>query len=106
MPGTLMEALLIYIRIHPGVKGSELQTSFNGTKASISGSLARLHRMGLIENHGPRGTRWSEWYPVEVEPVDPKFLEIAQTLLKDLKRLLPTEREDFLARKLKEISSQ
>jgi hypothetical protein len=103
MPGTLSEALLIYIRIHPGVKGSELRTSFKNPKVSVSGSLARLKRAGLIENRGPKGTRWSTWYPVESEPVDPEFLEIAQTLLKDLKKIMPVEREDFLARKLKEL---
>jgi len=106
MRGTLIKAILSYIRLHPGVKGSEVHVVFKDSpKNAISGSLARLHRAGLIENRGPRGTRWSVWYPVEEEPVDPKFLEIAQEILKDLKNVLPTEREEFLARKLKELCS-
>jgi len=105
MRGTLIQTILIYIRLHPGVKGSEVQVVFkNSPKNAISGSLARLKRAGLIENRGS-SNRWSEWYPVEEETVDPKFLEIAQELLKDLKNVLASEREYYLARKLKELCS-
>jgi hypothetical protein len=103
MRGTLIKAILIYIRLHPGVKGSEVQVVFKDSpKNAISGSIARLRRAGLVENRGP-SNRWSEWYPVEVEPVDPEFLEIAQELLEVLSTVLKSEREEFLARKLKEI---
>jgi len=103
MRGTLINAILIYIRLQPGVRGSEIVATFgNSPKTSVSNTIGKLKRMGLIENRG-RGGRWSEWYPVEVEPVDPEFLEIAQTLLKDLNKILKSEREVFLAKRLKEL---
>jgi len=102
---TLMADILQYVRDNPGATGSQVHFRFQlvGTRASISGTLNRLQRMGMIKNQDCTGSRWSVWYPIEFEQADPQFLTVASMLLQELKRVPKSEREALLARRLQNL---
>jgi hypothetical protein len=105
---TLAANLLQYVRDNPGATGTEIHNRFRpgATKASVSATLGRLQRMGLIKNQDPTGSRWSVWYPIECETPEPAFLEKARTVLEDLAKVPKSEREMVLALYLQNLKSQ
>jgi hypothetical protein len=98
--------VLQYVRDNPGASGPEIHKHFHPEilKITISGTLARLRRLGLITNDGPRGPR-THWYPVRFEEAEPQFLEEARKILSDLKALPVSERERCLALYLQKMSN-
>lgn len=105
---TLSAKLLQYVRDNPGITGSDIQNVFlsQGTRHSISSTLGRLQRMGLIENRGPVGTRWSQWYPIEFEAVEEEFLKEAQNVYANLMLIPKSEREHQLALYIQNFSKR
>lgn len=98
---SLQADLLQCVRNNPGITGTELRERFSeASRFSVSSLLGRLSKQKLIENRGPEGTRWSKWYPVEYEKVNPAFLEEAERILEELKTIDPSERIAHLARYL------
>jgi hypothetical protein len=103
---SLIMLLLECVRTNPGITGSELQKRFISTNTmnSISSTLTRLSTMKLIENRG-KGGRYSEWYPIEFEPIDEEASDKARWIIKEMKYLPRKEKENFLARRLQEFSN-
>lgn len=95
---TLISLLLQHVRDNPGVTGSQIHFRFQliGTKHAISSTLGRLQTQGLIENRGNHG-RWSYWYPTAIDTPEPEFLNRANLLLEEMKKLPKFERATFLA---------
>lgn len=101
---TIAAEILQYVRDRPGATGADIRAHFHTrSKNTVSSTLGRLRRHGLLENRG-RGGRWSEWYPAEHTPVEPMYAEMAHELATELNDIYPvSEREPYLARRLQEL---
>lgn len=103
----LVRKVLWTVRENPGISGTELREQFKPMYSphAVSGILTRLSSdMKLIENRGPAGTRWSEWYPVEHGPIDQTWIDEAEWLLEEMNKITKSERVNFLARHLQELA--
>lgn len=100
---SLTRKVLESVRKNPGVSRRVLIGSLPGkpNPRSVSTALTILARGGVIENKGRSGLAAS-WFPVIME-VDFKFRKIAIDLLKEMKGVHHSQREEFLAKRLQEI---
>lgn len=102
---TFSSTLLQYVRENPGVPGSTVHRRFENEHSnnSISSTLARLQRQGLIENRGVSGNPLSEWYAIEKEEVDSEFLAVARVVYHQMINVPKYEREILLARAMQRL---
>lgn len=104
---TLTAKIMRSIKTSPGITGTAIQFKFRPTNSanSISSTLGRLHRMGVIENRGNKG-RFSKWYPVETNTVDTELLQMADWLIEEMKKLPRSERALFLALRIADLTGE
>lgn len=95
----------------PGINGGEIVRRMNAegsdiTVQRLNSVLAGLKRRtyDAIENRGSTGLS-AQWYPLpDPEPADPPpYLDEAQRLLRDLKRIIPNQRAEWLAEQLQAL---
>jgi hypothetical protein len=100
---SLTKKVLEGVRTNPGVSRRALLGLLPGkpNPRSVSTALTILARGGVIENQGRSGLAAS-WFPV-IREVDFRFRKIAIDLLKELKSVHHSQREEFLAQRLQEI---
>lgn len=94
-----------YIRAHPGATRPMMMSVLpDETKPhTVSSILGHLAKGGVVQNLGRSG-RAARWFPVTIE-VDFKYRKMAIDLLRELKNIHHTQREDYLAQRLQELFS-
>lgn len=100
---SITQKALEYIRANPGSTRSSMLSVLpeDVKRRSVTSALIHLAKGGAIENRGGSGLS-ARWFPITIE-VNFKFRKIAIDLLKEMRQVHHTQREDWLALKLQEI---
>lgn len=95
--------ILKFVKANPGTTHQDIRKAMPEIKSgTVSNMLGRLQKQGAIENRGGTVNRWNpaKWYPVVDHSISDRFRGIARGLLRDLKDVHPSKREDYLAKQL------
>lgn len=100
--GTLTQAIVEYIRSHPGSKRYEIieGIGYEGPPLFISAHLTRLRKQHVLQNSG--GTKNCRWNVVDDKAL-PMFFAMAEDILQELKELHSSVRVMYLAQRLEDL---
>lgn len=103
---SIAEEIVEYVRKHPGAQSQTIVDVFpHVRKATIQNTLSRMQRVGVLENRGGSGNRWTppaEWY--YITPSASEYSrELARDIYAEMKTMHSSVHEEFLAEKLDEL---